>query len=286
MEIEPKIKSSIVNEPKTRISVAKKWMERGRPYTFPIMVIGSTVVGLIVVVMVIKDQQKPIEIREGDRTLVKVPELIPSQSPEEVMRRNGPMVSSGKRTSRQIFFGPEVVMRNLKTIPPGSFFTARLLTGASNGPVRAEAVEPLSFNGERYFDSGTLLLGNGSSGDDRLLIRFDRIVKRDGTVLQLDAQVFDRDDKLPGLKGNRISSEATKLGTGIGLNFVGGMTDALQDTTVQGGVPIRTNSVRNAFLRGASAAALDEAKDLISHARDKAPVIEVEAGRLIWIMTE
>ncbi len=56
-------------------------------------------------------------------------------------------------------------------IPPGSFVKATLLTGASNGPVRAE-VSGLTLNGETLIEEGTTLLSNGQSNEDPLTIQF------------------------------------------------------------------------------------------------------------------
>lgn len=160
---------------------------------------------------------------------------------------------------------------------------AKLITGASDGPIRAAILDDVSLNGEIVLVAGTLLLGSGASTEERLYVNFNRLVKKDGTSEPVRAQAFDGKDKIAGLKGNKISSEATKLAAGIGLNFLGGMSEALQESEVQGGVAVRKPSLKNALLNGAATATLDQGRDIISSIKNKAPLIEVPAGRIVLV---
>lgn len=192
--------------------------------------------------------------------------------------------SSKSGRSKVSFTGPQVIYREIAGIPPGTLVKAKLITGASDGPVRAELIQDVIVNGERLIESGSTILGNGSSTEERLFVRFDRLIRKDGSTLSIQAQALDRKDRIAGLKGNKVSTEAMKLAAGIGLNFVGGISDALQETEVKGGVALRSSSMKNALLNGAAHAALDQSKDLISSYKDKAPRIEVEKGRIVEIM--
>lgn len=194
--------------------------------------------------------------------------------------------NKGKRHSetKVVYSGPQVIYREVGSIPPGTMVKARLLTGASDGPVRAKLVNDIIVNGERVIESESIILGSGSSTEDRLLIRFDRLVKKDGTAMPIQAQAFDGKDRIAGLRGNKVSTEMSKLAAGIGLNFVGGMSDALQETEVKGGMAVKSSSMKNALLNGAARAALDQSKYLISSYKDKAARIEVEKSRVIYIM--
>lgn len=197
-----------------------------------------------------------------------------------------PNKQSRKVPKKTTFSGPQIVAREIIAIPPGTLVKAKLITGASDGPVRAELLEDIVVRGERLVTSGCLLMGSGTSTDERLFIRFDRLIKKDASVLPFQAQALDATDRIVGLKGNRLHSELTKLGAGIGLNFVGGLSQGLQETENKGGVAVKSSSLKNALLNGAAIAALDQSRDLITSAREKAPRIEVEPGKRIWIMTE
>ena len=66
-------------------------------------------------------------------------------------------ISGGAQRSRTKFRGPQLVARpRAVKIPPGAMVKAVLVSGASNGPVRAEAVETLSFAGETLIPQGTV----------------------------------------------------------------------------------------------------------------------------------
>lgn len=215
-------------------------------------------------------------------TIVTPPSLGMASAPNQ---GTGHAAKSG-HSKKIAYSGPQVIYREVGAIPPGTLVKAKLITGASDGPVRAELVQDIIVNGERLIESGSTLLGSGSSTEERLIIRFDRLMKKGASPLTIQAQAFDPKDHLAGLKGNKVSTEATKLATGIGLNFVGGMSDALQETEVKSGVAVRSSSMKNALLNGTAHAALDQSRDLISSYKDKAPRIEVEKGRVIEIMWE
>ncbi|MBI3294432.1 MAG: TrbI/VirB10 family protein [Deltaproteobacteria bacterium] len=209
--------------------------------------------------------------------LYLIPDMVsavPRQNLAETTKTRKPITYSG----------PQVIYRAMTGIPPGTLAKARLVTGASDGPVRAEVLQDVIVNGERVIEAGAQLLGNGNSTEERLILRFEKLVKRDGTILTIGAQALDGIDQIAGIKGNRVGNEAMKLAAGIGLNFVGGLSDALQETEVKGGVAVRKNTVNNALLNGTTHAALDQSKDLMTGLREKAPRIEVEKGRKFQVM--
>lgn len=219
-------------------------------------------------------------------SLYSIPAIIspPSTGPGISTSSNSAKHSAGGTQRKVAYTGPQVIFREIAGIPPGTLVKAKLVTGASDGPVRAALTQDVVVNGERLIEVGSTILGNGSSTEERLFVRFDRLVKKDGSVVIIQAQALDRKDRIAGLKGNKVSTEAMKLAAGIGLNFVGGMSDALQETEVKGGVAVRSSSMKNALLNGAAHAALDQSRDLISSYKDKAPRIEVEKGRTIEVM--
>jgi hypothetical protein len=220
-------------------------------------------------------------------TVVSTFDILPAQ--EVVSRepaRDATQIPRKAVAKGPTYTGPQVIHREIAGIPPGTLVKARLVTGASDGPVRAKLLQDVSVQGEILIESGGILLGQGTSTEERLFIRFDRMVKKDGTTLQIQAQAIDQGDRIAGLRGNKVSTELAKLGAGIGLNFVGGMSEALQETEVKGGVAVKSNSFKNALLNGATYAALDQSKEVISSYKEKAPRIEVEKGKIIYVMTE
>ncbi len=183
------------------------------------------------------------------------------------------------------FTAPHVIGRPRNVmIPPGAMAEARLVSGASNGLIRAELIETLSQSGESLLEEGTILVGQGSSNEDRLIVAFSQAVFRDGTVSNIQAQACDRSDKIVGLKGSKLGNKAVNIAGSIGLGFVGGFSAGLQDTQGQQGVAVRPPSIKNALLNATATTALEQSKNLMSDLKEQRPVIEVSAGETICVI--
>jgi len=191
----------------------------------------------------------------------------------------------GSGRPKERFKGPQLVSRpGGGKIPPGIMVQAVLVSGASNGPVKAQLKEPVTLNGETLLEEGIVLVGQGSSTEDRLLIHFTNAVLKDGTVQPIDAQAADYEDKIAGLNGSKVGHYALKLAAAVGLNFVTGMSEGLQDTRVQNGVAYKKPSLKNSLYNGTAMAASEEAQDILNSAKSRQPVIEVPAGTSIYVL--
>lgn len=183
--------------------------------------------------------------------------------------------------------GMQVVKRpGYGKIPPGTMARAKLMGGASNGPVSAVLLEPVIVNGESLVESGTKLFGIGSSGTDRLNIAFSKFIFRDGSVQDVKAMACDGEDKTVGIKGSRTGKYLTGLAAGTGLNFMAGLAEGLQQTEVQGGVAYKKNNMDNAILNGAAKASLEQSKEMIEDWKEQKKIIEVKGGTEICLMFE
>lgn len=185
------------------------------------------------------------------------------------------------------FPGLEKIDRTrLNQIPPGSEVKARLLTGASNGLVRAEILESLKIRGETFVTAGETLIGQGQSTEERLFIRFSQVIHRDGSFETIQAQAADNEDKTVGLKCSKVARYALKYGAAVGLNFIGGMTEVLQDKATVGQQAVAEPSAKNALLNGASRATIEMANDTMTNLRNRPPPINIEAGLAIIVIFE
>jgi hypothetical protein len=182
------------------------------------------------------------------------------------------------------YSGLQVVARATKlVVPPGLMVKAKLLSGASNGPVRAKLLEDIEVNGDILMDAGAIVVGNGNSTEERLMIRFNQLVAG-AKVHQIQAQACDLEDQVVGLKGSTVGNHALKLAAGIGLNFAGGASMALQESDVKGGVEVKKPSMKNALLNGAAQASLEQARSMMSDLKSQQPVIEVPAEQEFYLM--
>jgi type IV secretory pathway VirB10-like protein len=180
----------------------------------------------------------------------------------------------------------KIERRKAGQIPPGSLVKAVLITGASNGPVRVETTEALRIQGETLIPIGATLLGSGQSTEERLLVRFTQVVFKNGTFENIQAQAADIEDKTVGLRGSKVGRYATKYAAAVGLNFVGGMAEGLQDREVVGQQVLTKPDAKNALLNGASKATLEMANETMAELRNNAPTIQIEAGKEIFVIFE
>lgn len=180
--------------------------------------------------------------------------------------------------------GPKLITRSRNVqIPPGTIVRAELVTGASNGPVKAVLKDSLRVNGETLIEAGSTILGRGSSTEDRLFVSFTKVLHRDGEISQVAAEAADSSDKTMGLKGSRAASRAIKLAANVGLKFLSGASQALQETEGQNGATVRKPTMRNALLNGTAEAALEESNQIASQYKNSAPVIEVKVGTEFYL---
>ncbi len=200
--------------------------------------------------------------------------------------RNAQIEKSKKNIKRIVIKLPGIQKIDRKKsglIATGAELRAKLLTGASNGLVKAQALNSLSQKGEIFVTAGDLLIGQGQTTEDRLLITFNQVVHRNGDQESIHGEAVDQEDKLVGLKGSKFKRYAYRYGSAVGLNFVGGMTEGLQDRTVVGQQVVTTPNAKNALLNGASKAALEMANEQMSELKNQPPPITIEAETEIII---
>lgn len=193
--------------------------------------------------------------------------------------------NSRRRSPTVPLRGLEAVERpRASKVPPGSMVKAVLVSGASNGPIRAELWEALKVSGETLLPERAVLLGTGQSTENRLYIRFTQVIFKNGQAETIDAAAIDGGDRIAGIRGSKIGRYATKLGAAVGLNFVSGLAEGLQEKEAIGQQVVSRANAKNALLNGASRASLDLANETMSELKSQTPVIEVEAGKEIFVL--
>lgn len=163
-------------------------------------------------------------------------------------------------------------------IPPGAEARAVLLSGATNGMIKAQLTEPLKVDGVSLLDTGTLLIGEGQSSDERLFVRFNKAVFKNGKFIRISAQGYDLSDNILGLKGSRVGDYSMKLAASSGLYFLSGLASGMKTEELQLPGQTRQPRVSDAALQGVSTAASEQAKQYLEQMKNKAPLIEVKSG--------
>lgn len=171
-----------------------------------------------------------------------------------------------------------LTLRALSEIPVGSETKAVLVSGGTDGIVKAKLTQSLIVDGEPLIPENSILFGKGKSGEERLYIEFNKVIFPSGESFQILAQSFDPTDKIQGLKGAIVGTRAKKMGMAMGLGFLGGMADGMRETS---GSSLFTNqkpTVKDAALSGASKAALDQSEAYLEEMKKSPNIIEVKSG--------
>lgn len=226
------------------------------------------------------------------KTEIQSAQTTYDSKPISIPEANGTSMSGNSEQSKKTravirYLGPQLIIRPFAdSVPPGSMVKAKLISGASNGPVRVELQEPVVINGETVAELGSVLLGRGTSTEDRLLIHFKKLISKEGAVQGISAEACDGEDKIVGIRGSKIGNTALKVAGSIGLGFIGGLATGLQETHSQNGLEIREPSLKNAALNGTAQAALDQSHEMMDSLKQAKPIIEVKAGTSIFVIFE
>jgi hypothetical protein len=181
--------------------------------------------------------------------------------------------------------GPALIVRPRDIqIPPGTMVKARLTSGGGNARVKAVLLESVIAQGETLIEQGSTFLGQGSSTEDRLTIQFTKLINRDGSVNPIHAEADDLSDKSAGLKGSVVSSRGGKLAASIGLNFISGATEALQDSEGQFGATIHPPNVKDAALQGTAQASLEQSREMMDEMKNTKIEVRVPDGTDFYLL--
>ena len=177
-----------------------------------------------------------------------------------------------------------VNLSGLDGIPAGSEVVAQLVSGGANGMIKAQLVDSLKALGEALLPKGTVLIGKGSSSDDRLYIAFRRAILPDKTEMKIRAIAYDEKDRIIGLKGKKVSDYAFKLATSAGLIFLGGMADGMRDDYSSSPLIQKRPTMRDAALNGVSTSTADLSREMMDSMKNAQERVVVEhSTRLIVI---
>jgi len=174
----------------------------------------------------------------------------------------------------------------LTAIPAGTEAQANLVSGASNGIVKAQLVTPMLVDNEPVIPVGSTIFGHGKSTEDRLFIEFNRANFPDGESIPIRAQAFDFSDKILGLKGALVGAKTKKMALGMLFGFMGGAADGLQDTNGSIFELGQRPSVRDAALSGTAKATLDQSQMYLDQVKHAPEIIEVKQGTDFYLIVD
>lgn len=209
---------------------------------------------------------------------ITAPQILNNVNSVNVIGRRGNGSSQGKIKV--------LTLRGLSEIPIGSEAKAILVSGGTDGMIKARLTQPLIADGEPIVPENSILFGKGKSGDERLYVEFSKVIFPTGDSYSILAQAFDQSDKIQGLKGSVVGSRSKKMGMAMGLGLLGGMADGLRETSGSSFFIAQKPSMRDAALGGASRAALDQSATYLEEMKKSPNIIEVKSGSEFFIIID
>lgn len=195
--------------------------------------------------------------RSSGNDMVTVP---PIQNDDGKNSKKIPNDFGGGNKRRSVDKIQSIDLRAQGNPPAGSETFATLISGGANGMVKAMLSENLMLNGDLYAAKNSILIGKGTSSDQRLFVKFSRLVSPEGKSKKISAQAYDFTDRIRGLIGKKVSDRMFKIAASSALIFLGGMADSMQtsEPNMLGSAPKK--SMRDAALGGVAQATTEHGR--------------------------
>lgn len=258
--------------------------------------IAFWLVGLVILILQGSSLFKPAIKRKAEIIFVP-PDIKPSPSmsyvPQIIDREKEMAVEKAKARdlamARQGRASPIERIKSVNLgahqgIPAGSEVLVTLTSGGTNGMVKAILTEGLRAEGEALLPVGTVLLGSGSSSDDRLFMEFAKAILPDRSTMKIKALAYDQGDRILGVKGKKISDYAFRLAASSGLIFLGGMADGMREEINLSPGERRRPSMRDAALTGVATATSEVGKDMLGKMKSTDSRVEVAHSTSVLVI--
>lgn len=240
--------------------------------------------GILVCFMLFQESSMPLQaLKEGVSSpgnlsafsqTIDVPTAL---TPEERKEK-----SRSVRKSPSSYAAARVISRpGSGEMASGLELKAVLRGGARTGWVRAEVTEGVSKDAE--IPVGSVLIGQAQSQEDRLLIDFREIKRKDGSTTPINGIAYDSSDRKLGIEGSVIGRHAERFAVGLGVNFLGGAAQALQEVDPSGLISAPP-TVKNALISGASRALTDRTQDVARNMQPQMPDVHLAPGTEILVI--
>ncbi len=211
--------------------------------------------------------------------------------------REKPKVAARTRPSNINYRAKQVIERAdysdpSTTLPRGTAFIGRLLTSidtrSHSSLTKIELPYGGSFQGNEILPRGSVLFAtaNYDGNGEKVFLDVQSGIYPDGEQFQVRAQVLTAKDYSPGIEGDYHGTFTNRVASNLGLTFVSGLTDVLQDKESLGGggafqaSPITPKpTLKNGLLAGVSKVTDSEAQRMAQELAGQKPFVTVESGK-------
>lgn len=288
--------STIAEAQKSYITIAKNYFSpKGKGANLSLLkkifLWASLLMSLGVMLPQILSESKRQEVAEeirADQNMSSGNDMVivpPIQNDDGKSNKKIPNDSGGGNKWRSVDKIQSIDLRAQGSPPAGSETFATLISGGANGMVKAMLSENLMLNGDLYAAKNSILIGKGTSSDQRLFVKFSRIVSPEGKSKKISAQAYDFSDRIRGLIGKKVSDRMFKIAASSALIFLGGMADSMQtsEPNMLGSAPKK--SMRDAALGGVAQATTEHGRRFLEEI-DQDNRIEVKSETQFVVIFE
>ncbi len=208
-----------------------------------------------------------------------------SQNDELVQLDSKNTTTKRKVTSSKYFAGAQIINRQNKVkIPGGTLVKAQVLTQSPQGHIRAVLSEPVIIQGEEIISSGSTISGVGLSNDDRLHVRFNKMLDKSGKTYTIEALACDESDQALGIKGKKSTRAAWLMATSTGLSVLSQVSQGINSYST----PEETleEQLKKRAVGEASKNTLEQSQNYLSDFKNQKTTIQVDSGTAIYILFE
>ena len=201
------------------------------------------------------------------------------------LNSNPQTIRKSKLIVTKSFTGAQIInCQNKVQIPGGTMVKAQILSQSPQGLIRAILTEPVIVQGEEIMASGSTISGLSQTNDDRLHVKFNKMLDKNGKSYPIEALACDEADQSLGLKGKKSTRNAWMMATSAGLNLLSQASQGLNNNS--SAQTALEEQIKKRAIFEASKTTLEQSQNYLSDFKNQKSIIQVDSGATIYILFE
>lgn len=194
-----------------------------------------------------------------------------------------------KKSGINRYSGSQVIERKITmNIPPGTIVKAQLITNSVQGLAKAKLLEPIKNGSEELLPANSIIIGQASGSDDKLIIQFTKVLATNGRNYNISGVACDISDQSIGIKGKTFSKYALLMAADAGLNLISGLSQSLpdkaKDSLLGKDADSSSNQMKKSLITDGTRSAIDGSQSFLNQYKNKKSTVEVDSGQEFFIL--
>lgn len=230
------------------------------------------------------------QLSKSSGVSVQLPKSMSDQAPS---KEDKPRVAETRKSFQINYRAKQVIERSDFSgpfLPVGTEFIGRLMTSIDTrelGTTKIELPYGGSFQGNELLPRGSILFatvrydGNG----EKVFLDIQSGTYPNGEEFKIRGEILSARDFSPGISGDYHGTFSSRVASQLGLNFVTGLSDTLQEKEAlgsggfSGGTITTKPTLKNGLLAGVSKVTGIEAQRMASELSGQKPYVTIESGK-------